>query len=80
MKINKDNVVGAIAMLLILAVVVWGWQVTVKVNKVALAHDNLVNVMSPIIQQLQQANVQRQVSPKPTGNAAPEQPAKSVSK
>jgi hypothetical protein len=59
-KINKDNVVGAVAMLLVLAVIVWGWMVTVNINKLAKAHDALVNVLAPVINQVQQANALQQ--------------------
>jgi len=55
MKINKDNMIGAIVMLLIVGVVVWGVMITNKVNRIALAHDRLVAVLDPVIQQIQMA-------------------------
>ena len=54
MKINKDNVIGAIVMLLIVGVITWGVVITVKIDRVAQAHDNLVTIMSPVINQIQQ--------------------------
>ncbi len=59
MKINKDNIVGAIAMLLILAIIAWGVFITATVKNTARAHNALVQLMQPVIQQLQQAEAYR---------------------
>ena len=58
MRINKDNVVGAIVMLLIVAFLGWGYLTTVKVNRTASAHDNLVLILQPVLRQLE---MQRQM-------------------
>lgn len=55
MKINKDNIIGAVVMLVITAVVLWGVLITKKVNQIAAAHDRLVVVLDPVIQQIQKA-------------------------
>ena len=71
MKINKDNVVGAVVMLLIIAIAVWGWMITAKLDRVARAHDNLVGLMSPVIQQIQQANAMQRPRASSAVPAAP---------
>ena len=59
MKINKDNIIGAIAMLLILAIIAWGIFITGTVQSTARAHNALVQLLQPVIQQLQQAEMYR---------------------
>ena len=76
MKINKDNVIGAIVMLLIVGVITWGVVITVKIDRVAQAHDNLVTIMSPVINQIQQqAAMQRAQQPQPQGPRQSAMPA-----
>lgn len=53
MKVNKDNVVGAVFMLLTIGAVAWGVMITIQVHKIAIAHDRLVAVLDPVIQEIQ---------------------------
>lgn len=81
MKINKDNIVGAIAMLLVIGVVVWGVMITIQVNKIAMAHDRLVVVLDPVIQEIQRvrqalAQQQAQQAAKEPVTSKTEQPAR----
>lgn len=59
MRINKDHIAGAIVMILILAIIAWGIFITGTVKNTARAHNALVQLMQPVIQQLQQAEAYR---------------------
>jgi len=46
MKVNKDTVGGFIAGILALLVIAWGVIITLRVNDVTSAHNNLVKVLT----------------------------------
>jgi len=67
MKVSKDNVVGAVFMLIVVSAVIWAYLLSaqvrataVRVERVTTAHDNLVAVLNPVLQQIQVANQQIQ--------------------
>lgn len=52
MRINKDSIIGGIVALLLVAIIAWGYTTTVQLKKVVTAHDNLVRILMPVINQL----------------------------
>jgi hypothetical protein len=74
MRINKDHVIGAIVMLLVAASVtasaMWCVQLKQRVERVTRAHDNLVAILNPVLQQIQAVN-QAQRAQAQQGSAVP---------
>jgi len=76
MKINKDNVIGFVAAVLVLLLCYWGYRTETRVRELQRVHNNVVALMnqSGLIQAVERQNAMRRqqaVQPLPRTVPAP---------